>query len=805
MGRPLTASLDGAKRAAASERRQAIVGFWILGALLWITRLHFPSTSASPELDSSWQQALGYALVHRLQAGVDYWFTFGPLGYFDFAPYEPALYWPTLVAWELVFKALLCAVFVRALARRTNAFERVAGFLLLLFLPAGLDAWYFLCIVAITAPLVDGARPSRASLCLGLALLAIIALVKFTFFVTCFAVVVLLALRFAVRRSWWSGARIVALFAILVSLVWTLCGERPWNLVDYVRHSAWLASGYSEAQARQGPAVDLARAAIAAALCTGSIVLAALASPRGAARWLPFAVATIGLFMAFKAGFVDQGTSIVTFFGYTAVAPYLASSPVTKNGATMFAAPAMAFTLRASCAIVSIIGMSGEAGHPELAWADWVSTWSSSVSTNVRTLESLSTFHAAREKQLEKKRAEFDLPRMREQIGDRTVDQVGSRQAVLFLNRLHWHPRPVFQSYLTFTPDLVAANGEFFDADPPDFVIFSFETIDERLPGMEDAATQQRLWRDYRPLLVENGYLLLARKHSVQRASERRETLLERKIALGDTVSLDGLEGACLDLYVDIRYTLAGRLRKLLYKAPILHMESRLANGDLWENRILPGMLRTGVVVRPFLASLDDCVRIFRGPDKHSNGIASFRIVAAESDRWMLCPSIAVRVDRVDGLLPHAARAVCDDATLAPIRPPPDEILSMFQPCRASANGRSTLLVQAPSQMRFALRPGAHRLEAEYGILPDACAAGRSDGVRFAAVLHAPGSAEVALWDELLDPRADERCRSTQELRLDFRCDAPADLILRTGIGPHGDGSYDWAYWASVHIVDSGQ
>jgi hypothetical protein len=30
-------------------------------------------------------------------------------------------------------------------------------------------------------------------------------------------------------------------------------------------------------------------------------------------------------------------------------------------------------------------------------------------------------------------------------------------------------------------------------------------------------------------------------------------------------------------------------------------------------------------------------------------------------------------------------------------------------------------------------------------------------------------------------------------------------LILRTGIGPHGDGSYDWAYWASVHIVDVGQ
>ncbi len=68
----------GPARHAVQER----VLFALFLALLWLTRFTPPEHPAVPELDPSWAQALGYALVHGLRFGVDVVFTYGPLGWF---------------------------------------------------------------------------------------------------------------------------------------------------------------------------------------------------------------------------------------------------------------------------------------------------------------------------------------------------------------------------------------------------------------------------------------------------------------------------------------------------------------------------------------------------------------------------------------------------------------------------------------------------------------------------------------------------------------------------------------------------
>src|SRR5262249_42870881 len=104
------------------------------------------------------------------------------------------------------------------------------------------------------------------------------------------------------------------------------------------------------------------------------------------------------------------------------------------------------------------------------------------------------------------------LPRVRARVGDDPVDMVSREQGVVLLNRLNYRPRPVLQSYSTFTPFLQSAHADFFRGPrAPEYVLFSLGPIDGRLPTLEDGPALVELIQRYRPVLEEESYLLLQR------------------------------------------------------------------------------------------------------------------------------------------------------------------------------------------------------------------------------------------------------------------------------------------------------
>ena len=79
---------------------------------MWIALLYFPHDVAAAQTDPSWAQSLGYFVKNRFQAGQDYVFTYGPLGYFATPMYDADLFW-FKVAWELILKLLLVVLVLR--------------------------------------------------------------------------------------------------------------------------------------------------------------------------------------------------------------------------------------------------------------------------------------------------------------------------------------------------------------------------------------------------------------------------------------------------------------------------------------------------------------------------------------------------------------------------------------------------------------------------------------------------------------------------------------------------------------------
>src|SRR5262249_27080068 len=101
-------------------------------------------------------------------------------------------------------------------------------------------------------------------------------------------------------------------------------------------------------------------------------------------------------------------------------------------------------------------------------------------------------------------RAKWDWPILRREIGKRSVDLISSVQSALFVNNLNYRPRPVFQSYSTYTTELLEANADALaQAAGPDFLVIRLEPIDQRIAMLEDALAWQEVLYRYRPVTVE--------------------------------------------------------------------------------------------------------------------------------------------------------------------------------------------------------------------------------------------------------------------------------------------------------------
>ena len=116
---------------------------------------------------------------------------------------------------------------------------------------------------------------------------------------------------------------------------------------------------------------------------------------------------------------------------------------------------------------------------------------------------------------------EFELPQVKARVGDSTIDAMSCCQGILLINDLNYRPRPVFQSYSSYTPYLLAENARFFRSDfAPKFVLFKLEAVNG-CPALEDGQALMELSRLYAPVLHEGDFILFQR---LPDADSRRQT-----------------------------------------------------------------------------------------------------------------------------------------------------------------------------------------------------------------------------------------------------------------------------------------
>lgn len=591
--------------------------------LLWCVLVALPALPppGGLGLDPSWVLGINQAHVQGLVMGRDLVWTYGPLGFLS-DPNPIGQHMGPALLYRLLMYLLWCAGLVR-LCFHLMSPERGAWIALLFGIAAALDPFLTgdhleaASLVLALVILLDESRWKSIEL-LVLSLLAATAmLVRFNLGIELTAVFLVLALQKDVFRR--AIPAIAALPAAMLALYVAETGhiETFWS---YLRNGWELASDYSEAMSLPGPAGDVFAILAALACLFGVGVWFGLRRPRFQAA---LASAAVFAFFLFKNSVTRQdGPHAAPFFTKLAL---IALFFWIGTGKRRMAATCL-LALQVTLLITGYIFL-------ERVWPDTSERLLNRLVLRGTTTLSTGYFrwpetwrHLAAE--TSHNIWEGRLPEQFHQVvGNGAVDVEPWNVAAVIANGWRWQPRPVFQSYAAFTPELDNLNArQIQSSGAADFVLVNWETIDSRHPFFDDPSSWKARLNSYVSDYADQRTLLMHRRSMpVLRSSEPlgSATLRWRQ----DVVVPSSTDWVVL--YADVRPTAWGALRKLFFRLdPIwLQVEFRSGRKERW--RVMRPNLKNGVIMNQLPRDLGDIALLGRGcalPDP----VASIRF---EADR----------------------------------------------------------------------------------------------------------------------------------------------------------------------------
>jgi hypothetical protein len=745
-------------------------------------------------LDSSWRMALGRFFLEGRQFGQEVVFTYGPLGFAMGKTYSGDL-WGWLIGWHVV-QAVVFAAIVYWHAFQLQGYARV--FCLVFFLLFGLtyqDAMHQSMILLAGMAVIrraPGKWDWRTTL--WLALLAVLALVKFTNLLLALFLVLLAGGLILHRDRSWRAGWVPGLFLGLFLLGWVACRQNPLNLPAYFYGSWQISQGYQDSMGLASNWGQLYRALAVAALIVAYLALNLAYHPR---RWLGGAV-TLGalayLYLNWKHGFIRADGHQIGF--YYAVLTLVVTSPLVLEGGGRGLVPRR--WLLTATALLSVYSM--EQVLPGLVRGALAGAQNRTL-THVGFAQGESHTRGLYQAALDTERHHAHLGRIRETVGESTLDVLGFEQAVALYHPFNYQPRPVFQGYSAYTPYLARLNERFFAGDQaPEFVLFKLQTIDGRLPTMDDPLVLRLLAQRYHYIISEQGFTLWRRNPGpFDLAANRPVPLRTATIRLNEDLDLADLAAPPLWAEIDYGFSMAGRLRRFLFRPPLVHLHLTDDRGRESVHRLPQSIGRTGFMLSPIIHDKLDYMRAVDGGA--GRRAVTLRVAIDPRDRIFFRRDVKVAFSALpvseagrDYFIRHA-----DQARFHLFAQPPLSFDAFLEPSEDTIDGRPVLVMHAPSELTFEVPLGATMVHGHYGFATGAYSGeGRTDGAVFGVYWTGGGETRV-LMERLLDPlhRVDDRGLQHFSTPLPR---AHGLVTFRIHPGPRGDYTYDWTAWSGIEF-----
>ena len=544
-----------------------------------------------PTLDDSFAATLHYAAAHRGEPGTALISTYGPLGFVHYPLYLPETF-TALVWWRLAMAALLVAplAWLGWAATESPWGAAVAVAAATPFLAGDDLRGVLVPNLAVLVELVPRRRPSRWVLILLGAALAVMALTKGTFLVLGVAAMipsVVAALRPPRRVPWMPIAALAT-----ATLIWLALGLGPRDAAAFLGWSLGeIAPGYASAmQIPAKPPLLLAEALAASALL---LLVAGLVARRATpTRWPTAATFGLLLFLAFKVGFVRAEVHMFITVDLLILNAVLVSllwagaRPWRVLGAALLLG-AMPVALFAQIVATGVLPV----GPYRIVTPREMRLRGASLPRLVDP----GLFATTHEQYAAMIRVGRPLPAL-----DGPVDVYPCEQSIALAHGLPLRSRPVFQSYMAYTPRLAHENAAWLASDQAaPWILFRSVSIDNRLSSQDDAASWPLLLSQYDPVPPIDVFAVL-RRRSTQRAWQLAP-LARQSATTGEPIAVP--RAPRVWARIDVQSTWQDAVAAALLAPPTPWMTITYADGHSMRRRLVPALARDGFLLSPYINS----------------------------------------------------------------------------------------------------------------------------------------------------------------------------------------------------------
>ncbi|TLD72043.1 hypothetical protein FEM03_04780 [Phragmitibacter flavus] len=605
-----------------------------LGPLAWLMifagnfKLAGTMSITGVSLDDSWPLVLEYGAQRNWQLGSDLIYTFGPLGFlFDGRGLGGFAVERLIFAWAY---AMFIAYVGWRVGGRLPWILRIPFWAFIILFPSTPT----LLAAGVACVLMNGSKRTRADRLEWLGLMAgcaVVALVKFTDFLAISAMIFGFTTLLLMQRRWKFAIAVPTTFAGLHLVGWMLAGQSLFGFPSYLIGAWQISAGYGETMSYPpAPGMLGWGLALAAALLVCAAVNVAVSGRRWMETGLKSGIVLGCAFLSWKHGFVRADMGHVDFFMAMAF-PYACLLTVAP-GLEAFGTKPKTFSWRPALVVgAALVALfiaaaaayqgAGRWMHP--GWALKTAAQRIVASPSVK-LPQLNEIPA-------EQRIEWQLPEITNLVRGAKVDIVNFQQNYAFLNGLNYQPRPVFQSYSSYTPYLHQVNLDYYrSASRPDWVLFQLESIDARHPWLDDAPLMLDLLTGWTPRLREKGFLLLEKPQPIAPQGTWRE-LQSGKTRWGRTIELPSRPpNTLIALKVDAPRSRSGKLKGFAYQPALGVLTLQMQDGRKVNRRFIPSLASTGVQLSPYLETIDDFLS-WRANVGGKNEVVSFRL-KAEAD-----------------------------------------------------------------------------------------------------------------------------------------------------------------------------
>ena len=648
--------------------RVTSVMLWLAGAttLIYTLSRFLPASLQlyNSVLDNSWKQVLHMAFEQHWQFGQALVFTYGPWGFLCGG------YSPQTVAISMVLWTLLSLVFWWAgwrIARHLSRHALISwAWLMGLVAVVGmameqsideqsfdirLAAWPMLLLWLYFFVENRPLTPVQGGLAVSLGLLS---LTKFTGLVEAATVVAVIAADNVLRQRRFPW--LALLFATSILFFWVAAGQTPGSLGPFLLNSWRITSGYTEAMSLTGDGEILDT--ICFLLAAGLLI-----ALTGYAAWkqrrcfgiLPLTGLGVVIFLTFKQGYIRYGEAhtiravltllAIALAGVAAMWPVLHKHKPWTGVAGLF--------LLAGILVFS--GVTFNRWYPQEGLAaQCARTFNiNSLLAPITVISHPESLQKKYEVYLKLYRSVFPFPPL---AGN--TDVYPWNQAALLAHGLSYRPRPVFQSYSAYTPELAEMNAAHLRSGrAADNLLFSLGTLDRRYPSLDDGRSWPELLTRYDiqntigpfPDAIVQGAtasLVLLKKSSAPRGFHLAP-LTNAPIYFTEPVALPPATNGPLWVELEINKTLVGSVVSALYKPPILTLAVSLRDGRQRCFRLVPGMVRGGFLLSPLIDDNASFIALtsregLRGLTNHE--ITSFAVYALTQSGSTLCYQSPMRL-----------------------------------------------------------------------------------------------------------------------------------------------------------------